>query len=339
VASAQCINARNPAQCAGLNGIWRTGTLCRWLTCGAPRPTITAVSTRTSTATPPPATPTYTPPATATASSTIPPPSATASATATATASQTTTATATCSATTTFTTTASGTVTATATPTNSATATDTPTYTPTDTPSDTPTPSPTPTPAFCGSGEPIPAIEINPGRDDHEHIPVPGEDGATGQCLAQTINQGGCRSLQFMDGSITNSIEADDSVDPRACTVEQTALSYHWQIFWPPLFNSAQYASSGITGYHLPVLTIRPDSIPSLDDTISATDPYWRVSLTVVPLPREGEAMTPAPRTVWFRIHYFQTQLDVTTSANCNPVVTMSCPSEFINARPPTEPH
>ncbi|MDX2171015.1 MAG: hypothetical protein SF182_28355 [Deltaproteobacteria bacterium] len=266
-------------------------------------------------------------------------------ATATVSASQTVTATAVPTATPTAraTFTATGTGTATASPTNSATASasatasDTPTRTATATPSDTPTASPTPTAAFCGSGEPIPHIHINPGLDGDEQIPVRPEDAAPGQCLAQTINQGGCRALQDLDGSNTTYIDAGDSVDPRACTVEQTALSYHWQIFWPPLFESRQYASAGITGYFLPVLTIESDSLPSLDDTISATDPYWRISLTVTPLPRDGEAMTPAPRTVWFRVHYVQTQLTTTQSAQCNPVVTMSCPGDMVNAYPPTE--
>lgn len=254
--------------------------------------------------------------ATRTPTATLPPPSATPTTTASATTTATVTATATHTAT----------ATNTATATSSATATSTPTATP------------SATPAFCGSGSPELAVEVNPGLDGNEMVVIPPHPGEPSQCAAQDVVFGGCKLLLPVDGSVTNFFDASGTVDPRACTADQTALSYRWSIFRPVALGSSAYASAGITGWCGPVLTIRPDSLPDLEGTAAVNDPFWRVLLTVIPEPREGEAVTPAPQTVWFRFQYVFTTLTLQASQDCQAVPMGPCPQpQYANALPSTE--
>lgn len=233
-----------------------------------------------------------------------------------------------------WTSTGTPTLTVTASPTDSPTSTAG--ATPTDTPSSTatPTPSTTPTPAFCGGNSPIADVVVNPDIDGEERVET--GIGAPNQCLDQTLNQGGCRLLQPLDGSVENYFDASNSIDQRACTPDQAALEYQWQIFRPPGLGSTPYSSSGISGRCSPILTIRRDSLPSFDDTEAAGDPYWRVRLTIVPQPRPGEAMTPAPRVLFFRFEYIQTSLTLQSSTNCQ--LYGICDPEQVHSFPSTEP-
>ena len=160
------------------------------------------------------------------------------------------------------------------------------------------------------------------------------------QCQPQALNQGGCELLGLVDGSEDDYFDASASIDPRACTTDQTALEYHWEIFFPPGLGLQSYGARGITGYHSPVLTIRASSLPSLEGTEAANDQRWRVRLTIVPQPRPGEPMTPAPRTLYFRFFYISTDLTLEQWVNCQasgPCDTTR-DTELINALPPTEP-
>jgi len=244
------------------------------------------------------------------------------------------TATATASATATFTATATATYTATA------TASETPTHESTSTPTATPTATPVWTStatATCGSEAPHEAVVINANTDTEEDVVLPPQ--AIGLCPAQNPSGGGCPLANTLDGSadVINVFDASSIVDPRACGQDPHALSYKWEILFPPTLQGAVYTSNGISGYLTPVLTIQPSSLPSLDDTDAGGDTFWRVRLTVTSL------QPPITQTVaYFRFKYQQTELSLQMSTNCQLIGHIDgvlCSIVAVNGLPTTEPH
>lgn len=250
----------------------------------------------------------------------------------TATPTQAATATRTAADTTTATATATQTPTATA----SETATPEPTSTPTETPTATPVWTATAT-ATCGMAPPIVAVVVNQNTDTEEHTLLPPQ--ANGICPTNTPSGGGCPLLNSLDGSaeIINVFDARDSVDPRACGMDPAALSYHWEILFPPTLQGAVYTSNGISGYLTPVLTIQPSSLPSLDDTDAGTDTFWRARLTVT-------SLTPpiTQRIVYFRFKYRSSELTLQMSTDCQAIGHIDgvlCTLPAVNGLPTNEPH
>jgi hypothetical protein len=92
------------------------------------------------------------------------------------------------------------------------------------------------------------------------------------------------------------------------CSQEDAALSYHWDILFPPALLGLRVVSPRITGWDSPVLEIPMYSLPNLEDTEAGSDTFWRVRLTVTPLPLEGEEITPAPSVLYFRAQYIQSE-------------------------------
>jgi len=151
-------------------------------------------------------------------------------------------------------------------------------------------------------------------------------------CLPQSILAGGC-ALNALDGSQKIVFDASESYVPDACP--GTTLSYHWQIYAPPGLNSVQYASSGITGYFQPALTILPSSLPGLYGTQAGHDVLWRIALTVT----ADRGAFPS-RTVIFRFDYQQSSLTLVNATNCQIDPSLpQCADEAPNGLPPTEPY
>jgi len=225
----------------------------------------------------------------------------------------------------------------TATPTSepTATPTDTPPATPVDTATDTPTqlPSATPTPTHCtASGPIIPHIDVNL-DDDPQSPPVP-PDPRANNCVPQSINAGGC-AINPLDGTIANYFDASATVDNSRCPGDP-APSYHWELFKPPGLAGAPYASAGISGYHGPVLTILPNSLPSLAGTDAGQDIFWRVRLTVT-----SNAGTGQSTESYFRFDYQQSSLTLQASTDCQMsgfYLGADCAIEYPNSLPPNEP-
>jgi hypothetical protein len=152
------------------------------------------------------------------------------------------------------------------------------------------------------------------------------------QCRPQSIIAGGC-ALNPQDGSEKAVFDASESYVPNACP--GTKLRFHWEIFEPPGLNSVLYASSGITGYFQPALTILPSSLPALQGTSAGSDVFWRVGLTVT----ADRGQFPS-RQVFFRFDYQQSTLTLTNAVDChtNPSLPQ-CAEEAPNGLPATEPY
>lgn len=246
--------------------------------------------------------------------------------------------------------------TATSTRTTTFTATPTRTHTPTTTPSDTPTDAPTSTPPAtptatpsgtttptgtptCGSIEPPRlGVIVNANMDTEEDVLLPPQ--AVGLCPPQNPSGGGCPLLSILDGSadVINDFDASASFDPRACGQDPGAVSFKWEILFPPTLQGALYASNGISGYLTPHLTIQPSSLPSLDGTDAGADTFWRVRLTVTSLtPPITQAVA------YFRFKYQQTELSLDVSTSCQLLGhfdSVLCPESVAsNALPTNEPH
>lgn len=132
-------------------------------------------------------------------------------------------------------------------------------------------------------------------------------------------------------------------IDQAACTPNQGILSFHWEILFPPTLQSVVYSSTGITGYFSPVLTIRPSSLPALEDTEAGSDTFWRVRLTITEHPSESDPMLLSQRVFYFRFKYQQTDLTLQMSTDCQRIGHFDgvlCNSLVAaNGLPATEPH
>lgn len=247
--------------------------------------------------------------------------------------------------------------TATYTPTPTPTDTDTPTATPSDTPTDTPTetptntpvdtatntPAPTATPTYTatpsftptvcsGSGPIIPHIDVN--KDDDPQSPPLLPDPRANNCPTPSLLGGGC-AINALDGTIVNIFDARATVDLSRCPGDPEP-SYHWEIFKPPGLSGAPYSSAGISGYRGPVLTIQPNSLPSLLGTDAGVDPLWRVRLTI-----QSNVGTGQSTESWFRFDYQSSSLTLQMSTNCQLIGHIQgdeCTIEAANGLPATEP-
>lgn len=94
--------------------------------------------------------------------------------------------------------------------------------------------------------------------------------------------------------TIDNIYDASATIDLARCPGDPSP-STQWEIFFPPILGGALYTSPGITGSSGPVLTIRPNSLPSL---ATSSEPFWRVRLTVT------SNVTGQTRQSWFRFEY-----------------------------------
>ena len=223
--------------------------------------------------------------------------------------------------------------TATATPEDTATATPTDTHTPTftHTPTETPTATPTFTLAACPVGAPIHIIVINPGDDQEVARVPPNHLGA--DCFPQNVAGGGCPT-RALDASIDNYFDASASIDPASCHPGDPAPSFHWEIFKPTGLSNAPYSAAGITGYHGPVLWMRPQSFPGLSNSGAGTD-EWRVKVTMT------SNVTGQSRESWFRFKFQGNAFDLDISTDCQ-ILGLTpdsrCVPEAANLLPATEP-
>ena len=335
----KCASASTANECSSRGGRFLTGHQCTFLGClplqTAPTATPTRTAIRTSTSSP-----TRTATASSTRANTA---TATASVTVTDTATESPTPTATWTPTTADTATATpvdtatATLTSTQTPTASDTATNSPT--PTETPTSTPTFTPTPT-ATCGSEPPVIQVVINPGTDAEEQAifpPLPPNLPPGVTCGSQTSSGGGCQLQSSLDGSadLFNVFDMSGSFDPRSCGQDPKALSYKWDIEFPPTLQGGFYASKGISGYLTDTLTILPSSLPALDSSTDAGgDPFWRARVTVTAL-TEPQTQT----VLYFRFLYQETDLTLQMSTDCQLLGHLdgvTCTIE--NGLPTTEP-
>jgi len=232
------------------------------------------------------------------------------------------------------------------TPTSTPTVTQTPTSTPTSTATNTPTWTPTPTATasptiICSADLPQAAVVINENTDTEEDAILPPQ--AIGICPSQTPSGGGC-PVNTLDGSagdgsaeVANVFDARDSFDARECSPDETALTYTWEILFPPTLQGGVYTSNGISGYLTPVLMIRPSSLPSLDDTDAGADTFWRVRLTITSI-----YPPMVQKVVFFRFKYTQSELTLQMSTDCQLIGHIDnnlCNSLAVNGLPTTEPH
>jgi len=204
----------------------------------------------------------------------------------------------------------------------------------TPTPTATGIPSATPTPTSCtGNGAVVAHADINV-NDDPQSPPLP-PDPAALSCPPQSVLGGGC-AINPLDGSVDNVFDASASVDAARCNPDDPPPSYHWELFKPPGLGGAAYSSNGITGYHGPVLTIRPSSLPSLFNTDAGEDILWRVRLTVT-----SNVGTHQTSVTWFRFDYEQSALTLQMSTDCQRIGHLDgtqCTIEATNGLPATEP-
>jgi hypothetical protein len=121
---------------------------------------------------------------------------------------------------------------------------------------------------------PAPWIVANEayGPDVSEIVPLI-QNGAPGCDLGT-----GC-ALNFpFDGTIDNVLDASDSHNPGNCGAADSALTYHWELRFPPsIMGGAVATYSGVTGANTPILHIVPSGLPAL----GGADIKWRVILTI----------------------------------------------------------
>jgi len=109
-------------------------------------------------------------------------------------------------------------------------------------------------------------------------------------------------------------------VAPTPCLPAGSAVSYHWEIFFPVAAGGAKYTAAGIVGYYSPELTIEPGSLPDLGIGV------WRMVLTVTtPTVNGVPGQTVVKR---FRFGYQSSPLTLEMSTNCQsplPVLNSKC--------------
>jgi len=140
---------------------------------------------------------------------------------------------------------------------------------------------------------------------------------ATTSCT--DITNEGCRLLLDLSGNDgVQTFKA--SVASTPCLPAGSAVSYHWEIFFPVNAGGAKYTSAGIVGYFSPELTIEPGSLPDLGIGV------WRMVLTVTtPTVNGVPGQTVVKR---FRFGYQSSPLTLEMSTNCQsplPVLNSKC--------------
>jgi hypothetical protein len=185
----------------------------------------------------------------------------------------------------------------------------------------------------CTASGPIVArIDVN--KDDDPQIVVLPPAPAANQCDPQSLLGGGCE-ISGLDGTITNTFDASASVDGARCPGDPLP-SFHWQIFRPPGLGGTPYSAAGISGYHAAVLTILPNSFPSLEDSEAAGDPNWRVLLTI-----QSNVFPFQSTEKWFQFEYTSSSLTLQMSTDCQRIGHIEepdCSYTAANGLPATEP-
>jgi hypothetical protein len=161
-------------------------------------------------------------------------------------------------------------------------------------------------PSLYGEDSPDILIEVNRGTDFYETV---------SEWCTQTPTSGGCPLISDLDGS-GDDIDgqyfyADGTTDERVCSQEDAALSYKWEILFPPTLGAALVIAPWITNVDSPTLRIPPSGLPDLEETDAGSDTFWRMRLTVTPRPLDGEEFTPAASVLYFRFNYRQTDLQL----------------------------
>ena len=121
---------------------------------------------------------------------------------------------------------------------------------------------------------PVPAIIANEAYGDGyvEVVPLV-QTGATG-CDPGT----GCALHLPFDGTIPNVLDASATRNPGNCGAADSALSYHWDLRFPPSIAGGAFAVyNGVTGVDTPTLHIAPSALPALN----GADISYRAILTI----------------------------------------------------------
>jgi hypothetical protein len=153
-----------------------------------------------------------------------------------------------------------------------------------------------------------------------------GEDGAqmvpfnTPTTSCTDITNEGCRMLLDLSGNEdVQTFKAQVATTP--CLPAGSAVSYHWEIFFPVSAGGVKFTSAGIVGYFSPELTIEPGSLPDLGTAL------WRVVLTVTTPTVNGVPGKTVLKK--FRFSYQSSPLSLEMSTNCQsplPELNSQCP-------------
>ena len=155
---------------------------------------------------------------------------------------------------------------------------------------------------------PVPEIAVNQAYGEYyaETVPLI-QTGATGCDLGT-----GC-ALHFpFDGTIPNVVDASASHNPGNCGAADSALTFHWDLRFPPAIDSYDYAVyPGVTGAETPILNFAPSSLPAL----SGADVMYRAILTIT------NANNPTLSTIaLFRFQYDSSECQLMFPVgNCRP--------------------
>jgi hypothetical protein len=129
-------------------------------------------------------------------------------------------------------------------------------------------------PSCPTTSPPVPAIIANPGGGEGvEETVALIQTGAMGCDLGT-----GCALHIPIDGSIANVMDASASHNPGNCGAADSALTYHWDLRFPPSDDGGAYAIfSGATGADTPILHLGVSSLPALP----GADVMYRAILTI----------------------------------------------------------
>jgi hypothetical protein len=124
---------------------------------------------------------------------------------------------------------------------------------------------------------PLPKVTVRHGLDTPPEYQIT-EDARFGPENSCDIGAG-CSMVFPIDGTLTKALDASACIDPRRCLEADPALSYQWQLRFPPLIRSGEVYTynTGIQGWNTPVLTLPPSSLPAL----TGVDVQWRAILTI----------------------------------------------------------
>jgi large repetitive protein len=173
----------------------------------------------------------------------------------------------------------------------------------------------------------VPNVVVN--KDDDPQSPPLPPDPRANQCPPQSLGGGGC-VINALDGSVFNSLDASASGYP----AEPDLYTFRWELFKPPGLSGAPYSSFGMVGFNSPVLSIWPNSLPSLAGTDAGQDIFWRMKLTVT---EKGGAHLSS--VTWFRFDYQQSTLTLQMSSDCQRIGHIQgqeCVLEAANGLPAT---
>ncbi|HEY1662893.1 MAG TPA: LamG domain-containing protein [Verrucomicrobiae bacterium] len=113
--------------------------------------------------------------------------------------------------------------------------------------------------------------------------------------------------IQTLYAPSTNSFDASASVDPRSFS--NASLSFHWAIFYSNAYGGQQAIAPGVN-YDLPILTLPPNSMPSLQpNEYDPTAQYYIAELTIRHQPYDPNAVPSEQTIVWFRFEYVESSL------------------------------